>query len=568
MDDEDISLILEVTYKDKKFSIEDINLIDLNELIKQSINNFNIENKLSKSIVFSYKDEDGDINIITNKEDIIKSSKEISSNKYLSKLELNIVSDDKNNNNENINDGKNQGIKNLEENEEIKKLEEMNNLKDNKINELEEKIMKLKKECQKLQDISQNSIPSKKGINKEIELGNNNQIINESVKNELKNIISDMFKSERENLENNFKKLKTDLISEMKNNLKKETQNNDELNKIFDDIAFIKENIEINMKENKIEQNNLNENYNQFFFNNMERMKPTKLYKCQNCNCSFMFNECFDINNNKAFDEHNFKLEKSVENQNEKNILVNKNEIINNNNTEEINENETEKNIKEKNEKGKKQYINNEIDKNIKKIEEKKEEKKEIKKEKNKKKEKEKKEEEIEEEGEKEEKENEEEKEEEKEGEKEESKEVKEKNEEEKEKKKEEKEEIEENENEDDAEEVLKFQNVLQKYLYNENGNLKMFYPRQDELDDIKNYYESIYGKIDIENYQEIFLENINNDISKETNKSLLYKVTGRNGRIDKLRYLLNNFLEEKKRRKNFNNNSRRRYHYNKNYRK
>ena len=95
MNDKDIELIIEISYNGKKFSIEDINQIELNELIKQSVNNFNIGSKIQKRIVFTYKDEDGDINIISNKDDIIKSSKKIGSSKYLSKLELNIVSEDK-----------------------------------------------------------------------------------------------------------------------------------------------------------------------------------------------------------------------------------------------------------------------------------------------------------------------------------------------------------------------------------------------------------------------------------------------------------------------------------------
>lgn len=543
MNDEDIELIIEITYNDKKFSIEDINLIDLNELIKQSISHFNIENKFQKGIVFTYKDEDGDINIISNNDDIIKSSKGIGSKKYLSKLELNIVSDEKNNKNEEIIYDGNQETKDLEENEKIKKLEEMNNLKDNKINELEDKIIKLKKECQKLKDNSNNNILIKKEIKEENELENKNQTINESVKNELKNIISDMFKIERENLENNFKKLKVDLISEINNNMKKDKQNKDELNKIFDDISFIKENIEINMKENKDEQNKMNDYYNQFFLNNnMERMKPTKLYKCQNCNCDFMFNECFDVANNKAFDEHNFKLEKSVENQNEINIHLNKNEITNNN-KEQINEIKEDINKQNKKEEG--QYFNNKKDSNLNKIGEKKEEKKYLK-----------------EKGKKEEEEREEEKEEEEEEEKEEKKEVIEK----KEEKKDKREEIEEDEKEDDAEEVLKFQNVLQKYFFNDNESLKTFYPKQEELDEIKNYYKSINGKIDIKNYQELFIQNLNNEMSKITNKSLLYKVTGRGGRINKLRYLLNDFLEEEKVGKIINN--KKRFHFNKYYKK
>ena len=504
MNDEDIELIIEITYNDKKFSIEDINLIDLNELIKQSISHFNIENKFQKRIVFTYKDEDGDINIISNKDDIIKSSKGIGSKKYLSKLELNIVSDDKNNMNEKTYD-ENRETKNLEENEEIKKLEEMNNLKDNKINELEDKIIKLKKECQQLKDNSNISIPIKKVLIEENELENNkNQIINESIKNELKNIISDMFKTERENLENNFKKLKIDLISEINNNMKKDKQNNDDLNKIFDDISFIKENIEINIKENKDEQNKMNDFYTQFLNNNMARMKPAKFYKCQNCNFGFMSHDCFDIANNKSYDEHNFKCEKSLDNQNENNIQINKNEIINDNNNE---ENEIQENIEEKNDKEEEKNINNE---NIKKIEDKKNEEKEIKyKKKNEKK-------------------------------------VENEEEEEKEEKKEKEEEKEEEENEDDVEEVLKFQNILQNYFLNENQELKKYYPNQDELDEIKNYYQTIYGKIDIKNYQESFIENINDLISNQTNKALLYKVNGRNGRIDQLRNLLKKFIDEK----------------------
>ena len=531
MNDKDIELIIEIAYNGKKFSIEDINQIELSELIKQSVNNFNIGSKIQKRIVFTYKDEDGDINIISNKDDIIKSSKKIGSSKYLSKLELNIVSEDKKYKNEE----KIQETEISEEKEEIKKLEDINNIKDNEINELEEKIRKLQKECQKLKDLVKSDSIIKNYNKEKGETDNLNLLKNDTDKNEIKDIITDMFKSERENLENNFEKLKNDLISEINNNLQK-NKNNEDLNKIFDDISFIKENIEINLRENKVEQNNFNANYNQFMLNNMERMKPTKLYKCQNCNCCFMFNECFDIQNNKAFDEHNFKLEKVIENQNEN--LINKNEIMNNNNKEEINEIE-ENNINEK-DKDKKQDINNDVDVNTKKIEEKKDEKKEENKENN-----------VEDKDEKIEDQNAEE-------------EKKEKKEEEKENKEEEKENNEEEKEKEDIEEVFKFQSVLQNYFFNENEKLKRFYPNKEELDEINTYYKSIYGKIDIQSYQESFLENLNNEISKIKDRQLLFKVNGRGGRIDKLRYLLENFLDEEKYGK-FNN--KKRYHF-KNYRK
>ena len=93
---------------------------------------------------------------------------------------------------------------------------------------------------------------------------------------------------------------------------------------------------------------------------------------------------------------------------------------------------------------------------------------------------------------------------------------------------------------------------------------MKRFYPNEEELDEIYTYYKSIYGKIDIQNYQESFLENLNNEISKIKNKQILYKVIGKKGRIEQLRFLLEDFLEEKKNR-NFNNKKRKYY---KNYRK
>ena len=147
MNDDDCKLIIEINYDSKKFSIEKDNEVELNEIISQSIKNFNIENDLQKYIVLTYIDEEGDINIINNKEDIINSSIEISSQKYLSKIFLDIadINEDKNlNNKENLENLIENKI--IEENEEIQKLEEMNNFKDNKIIELEEKIIKLEKD--------------------------------------------------------------------------------------------------------------------------------------------------------------------------------------------------------------------------------------------------------------------------------------------------------------------------------------------------------------------------------------------------------------------------------------
>ena len=236
MNADDVNLIIQINYDNKQFSIETTNLIDLNEIIKQSLKSFNIDKELQKYIVLSYKDEEENKKIINNKEDIVTSAVNIGGNKYLSKLNLEIIlgkyQNENNKKNENIS-------KKMNNNPEIQRLEEINHLKDNKIIELEKKIIKLEKECQNLNEINKNNLF--KGENK-IE-NKNTQVENSSIKSEIQNLINDMFKVERENLENNFKKLKEDLILNINNNIKKD--NNDNLlKKISDEISFIKENLE------------------------------------------------------------------------------------------------------------------------------------------------------------------------------------------------------------------------------------------------------------------------------------------------------------------------------------
>ena len=145
MNADDVNLIIQINYDDKQFSIETENLIDLNEIIKQSIKNFNIAIELQKYITFYYKDEDGDINIINNKEDIITSSVYIGGKKYLAKLYLEIILGKYQNDDIKKNEKTPEKINN-KDNTEIQRLEEMNNLKDNKISELEKKIIMLEKE--------------------------------------------------------------------------------------------------------------------------------------------------------------------------------------------------------------------------------------------------------------------------------------------------------------------------------------------------------------------------------------------------------------------------------------
>ena len=337
MNEDDCKLIIEINYDSKKFSIENDNEVELNEIISQSIKNFNIENDLQKYIVLTYIDEEGDINIINNKEDIINSSIEISSQKYLSKIFLDIadINEDKNlSNKKNIENLIENKI--IEENKEIQKLEEMNNFKDNKIIELEGKIIKLEQDYQNLVNTKHNNL-----INifnkKEKKLENNHQNSeNDFMKNEIKSLINDLLKSERDNLENKLKKFKEDLILDIHTNLKKDKYD-ETLNNILKDLSFIKENITIDKKENKIEDNNnINLDYNKLFLNNMAMIKPSKIYRCQNCNNCFIFNECFNISNKKSFDSHNFKLENLDKNNKEKDKIEENIDRINNNDKNEI----------------------------------------------------------------------------------------------------------------------------------------------------------------------------------------------------------------------------------------
>jgi len=336
MNEDDCKLIIEINYDSKKFSIENDNEVELNEIISQSIKNFNIENDLQKYIVLTYIDEEGDINIINNKEDIINSSIEISSQKYLSKIFLDIADI---NENKNLNDKKNleNFIENkiIEENEEIQKLEEMNNFKDNKINELEGKIIKLEQDYQNLVNIKHNNLINI--FKKEKKLENNHQNSeNDFMKNEIKSLINDLLKSERDNLENKLKKFKEDLILDIHTNLKKDKYD-ETLNNILKDLSFIKENITVDKKEKKIEDNNnINLDYNKLLLNNMAMMKPSKIYRCQNCNNCFIFNECFNISNKKSFDSHIFKLENLDKNNKEKDKIEENIDRINNNDKNEI----------------------------------------------------------------------------------------------------------------------------------------------------------------------------------------------------------------------------------------
>ena len=127
------------------------NIISFEKLLEESMNNFNIKNELKEYIIFTFMDEQGDKCILENDEDIIKNSKEINSEKLLSKLDLEIYQYNKENINKINNEDKNYKIKEINHMyiEENKKLENQLEEKDNKIKELNDIISNLGKDYTK-----------------------------------------------------------------------------------------------------------------------------------------------------------------------------------------------------------------------------------------------------------------------------------------------------------------------------------------------------------------------------------------------------------------------------------
>ena len=150
MNDNDYALNIQIIYNNKEYNIDGIKeIITLEELKEKSLNACNIKNKYKDSIIFTYKDEQGDINMIENFEDIIKICEESNKEELLSKINLEIIKSKSRNNEKKKNNEENK-LKNkyIEENTNlIEKLEEKIKEKDNKIELLNNIILNLKKEC-------------------------------------------------------------------------------------------------------------------------------------------------------------------------------------------------------------------------------------------------------------------------------------------------------------------------------------------------------------------------------------------------------------------------------------
>ena len=370
--------IIEINYKNQKTSFCGNNQIKLEEIIKHSIKEFNINEKKSKNLFFSFIDGKGNTNKIEKIEDILNflEKKEISENNLIKiNLEINTSGE------ENKNNYCSQNCKNLY-----------------KIKELEEIIEKMKKEH--LKEI--NKLKSEKNLqiksltnNEEKIIENQDGYVNNIIQEEMhliEQMIVDLFKNEKQKFLNQIKTMKKEIIKEMKENINNNDKiNSNNLNDIINNINNINSNIKDNKstingiendltniiekintirikddkEENKNEKDNKlenNKNTPHYFYNNLSMLPPfmnmNNIYKCENCNNCYILNECFELKENKKYNEHSLKLQNPNNNErnNDKvedtnNSEENKNININiiNNYIEEFNDNKKKDEKKEKN---------------------------------------------------------------------------------------------------------------------------------------------------------------------------------------------------------------------------
>ena len=297
MNDNDYALNIQIIYNNKDYSIDGIKeMITLEELKEKSLNVCNIKNKYKDSIIFTYKDEQGDINMIENFEDIIKVSEESNKEELLSKINLEIIKSNsrynkkKKNNEENL-------LKNKYTNENtnlIEKLLKKNKEKDDKIELLNNIILNLKKECsnkitkmkslmkKKLNDIIINYFENKikdsiddddvgnikKGRNNENEMVN--KILSET--QNLREIINNISTNLKKN-ENILEKIEYNLSHKNENDI---NSKNNQKQDILPEGNNIKKNISINEKNEDEKSSNEGEKKNEINLAEKNSKRKTK----------------------------------------------------------------------------------------------------------------------------------------------------------------------------------------------------------------------------------------------------------------------------------------------------
>ena len=255
MNDKDIELTIEINYENEKFSIKTKEQIKLEELLKRSIQKFNIDEERIKNIYFTYTDEKCNTNKIKSLEDIyIAAKKEINSDNYISIINLTIDKTEEEILNKELNNNViSQNINNyLEEKEELQKnIETIKNQYEIKVKELEELIKKMKKE----HFIELNKIKKEKKLenskftneternNQNIEILGKNLIQNGMEK--IENMIINIINKEKDNLIETIKTMKKEIISEIKEEFKEDKIKYD----IFNNIKTDLNNINLDIKE-------------------------------------------------------------------------------------------------------------------------------------------------------------------------------------------------------------------------------------------------------------------------------------------------------------------------------
>lgn len=144
MEEKEIILIIEINYNNTVKEIRSNEIITYEELKQKSIELFNITEDKKNNIEFTYIDEDGDFNILGNKnEEIINAAKELDGN-YILNLNLSIIDLKKDNDDFAIIDEKEKNEiimkekedENDDKKDEILKREDIEKIQDNFKNEL------------------------------------------------------------------------------------------------------------------------------------------------------------------------------------------------------------------------------------------------------------------------------------------------------------------------------------------------------------------------------------------------------------------------------------------------
>ena len=107
MDDLDVILKVKVSNGKNEYTIFTAkDKVTIEEIKRECIKKFNLPEKEMNNISLLYKDEDNDINILTNNDELIFLAKEINPSKYLVNLELKLNNEFLEDINNKINDKK------------------------------------------------------------------------------------------------------------------------------------------------------------------------------------------------------------------------------------------------------------------------------------------------------------------------------------------------------------------------------------------------------------------------------------------------------------------------------